>query len=141
MRHGPVDVLLLAFGKPNFDGSVAAELRRLSGEGTIRVLDAMFVVKAEDGQPLSLDLEDLPDDERRAFGFVETGTRGLFDSEDAEAIIEGMAPGSGIAALAIEHAWAVRLRDALDDAGASLAMDIRIPAAAIDDAYMTSATR
>lgn len=141
MRHGPVDVLVLAFGKPEFDGSVAAELRRLSGEGTIRVLDAMFVVKADDGVPMTLDIEDLPATERDAFGFVDTGTRGLFDSSDAETLLEGMAPGSGLVALAIEHAWALKLREALERSGASLAMDIRIPGAAIDDAYLAAAAR
>lgn len=141
MRHGPVDVVLLAFGKPEFDGSVAAELQRLAREGTIRVLDAMFVIKGEDGAPLTLDMEDMPEEERQSFGFVESGTRGLFDSEDAETLTEGMAPGSGLVALAIEHAWALRLREALENSGATLAMDIRIPAAVVDEAYATAAAR
>lgn len=139
MRHGPVDVIALAFGEPRFDGGVAAELRRLAEQGTVRVLDAMFVTKTEDGRPVTLDIEDIPAEEREAFGFIETGTRGLFDSEDAQTVLEGMAPGSAVVVLAIEHAWAVGLRDALEAAGAQMALDIRIPAAAVDDAYARSA--
>lgn len=139
MRHGPVDVLVLAFGEPKPDGSVAEELRRQVGAGTIRVLDAMFVMRTGDGKAATLDLEDLPAEERAAYGFIETGTRGLFDSEDASALIEGMAPGSALVALAIEHVWAVGLRDALERTGGELAMDIRIPAAVVDDTFAVAA--
>lgn len=141
MRHGPVDVLVLAFGEPRADGSVAEELRRLANQGTIRVLDAMFVTKTDDGRPATLDIEEIPAEEREAFGFIDTGTRGLFDSADAETLIEGMSPGSALVALAIEHAWAVGLREALEKAGGEVAMDIRIPAAAVDDAYAVGAGR
>ncbi len=60
-----------------------------------------------------LDLEDLPADLAAAVGFIETGTRGLFDSEDAETLIEGMVPGSAVVALAIEHTWALALVNAM----------------------------
>lgn len=139
MRHGPVDVVVLAFGEPRPDGSVAEELRRLVDAGTVRVLDAMIIATADDGTPLRLDIEDLPAQERDAFGFVDTGTRGFFDSEDADALVEGMTPGSALVALAIEHAWATKLRDALERVGGEVALDVRIPAAAVDDAYAVAA--
>jgi len=141
MRHGPVDVVMLAFGEPKPDGSVAEELRRLVDQGTIRVLDAMIITKSEDGTPNMLDLEDLPEAERQSFGFIETGTRGLFDSADADTVVEGMTPGSAVVALAIEHTWAIKLREALESAGASLALDVRLPGAVVDDAYMVAAGR
>ncbi len=40
---------------------------------------------------------------------VETETRGLFDSDDAETLWEGMVPDSAVIALAIEHTWAIDL--------------------------------
>lgn len=141
MKHGPVDVLLVAFGQPKPDGTVAEELRRLAQAGTIRVLDAMFVIKLEDSTSLKMDIEELPDSERSAFGFVETGMSKLFDSSDTETILEGMTPGSAVLALAIEHTWAIKLREALENVGASLAMDVRIPAVAVDDAYAVGAVR
>jgi len=141
MKHGPVDVVMLAFGEPKPDGSVADELRRLVDQGTIRVLDAMIITKSEDGKPNMLDLEDLPEAERQSFGFIETGTRGLFDSADADTVVEGMAPGSAVVALAIEHTWAIKLREALERAGASLALDVRLPGAVVDDAYLVAAGR
>jgi len=134
MELGPVDVMIIAYGDPKFDGSVLEELRRLAGEGTIRVLDAMVVTKGEDGAVASLDIEDLPPEEAEALGFIETGTRGLFDSEDADELIEGMVPGSAVAVLAIEHTWAIGLRRALDEVGAEIALTFRLPGSLMEEA-------
>ena len=134
MEHGPVDVLIVAFGDPKVDGSVLSELQRLAAEGIIRLLDAMVVAKEEDGSAFGLDIEDLPADVAEAIGFVDSGTRGMFDSADADVLIEGMVPGSAVLALAIEHAWAIGLRKALEGAGAELAMNFRIPGPIVDEA-------
>ena len=134
MEHGPVDVVVLAAGEPRFDGSVLAELERLSADGTIRVLDAMVLLKDEEGTAYVLDMENLPDEEKAALGFIDTGTRGLFDSYDSDVLIEGMVPGSAVVALAIEHRWAVALANALQGAGVELAMQVRIPAPVVDEA-------
>jgi hypothetical protein len=135
IKHGPVDVIVLAAGEPKLDGSVFNELERQAASGTIRVLDAMLLFKDEAGNRASLDLEDLPDDMKAAVGFIETGTRGLFDSSDAETLYEGMVPGSAVVALAIEHAWAVKLVNAIHDAGVELALNFRVPAPMIDEAF------
>ena len=135
IKHGPVDVVVLAAGEPRFDGSVFAELERQAAGGTIRVLDAMLLVKDTEGKPWRLDLEDLPPDMKTAVGFIETGTRGLFDAEDAETLYEGMVPGSAVLALAIEHAWAVNLVNALQSAGVEMALNFRVPAPIIDEAF------
>jgi Family of unknown function (DUF6325) len=134
MELGPVDVVLVAFGEPRFDGSVLEELEMRAGQGAIRVLDAMVIVKGEDGIALTLDLEDLPAEDKAALGFIETGTRGLFDSEDADMLIEGMVPGSAVMALAIESAWAVGLRNAISGVGGDVAITFRIPGPVMEEA-------
>src|SRR5512139_139016 len=135
IKHGPVDVVVLAAGEPRFDGGVFAELERQAASGTIRVLDAMILLKEDDGAILRLDLEDLPAEDRAAVGFIETGTRGLFDSEDAETLVEGMVPGSAVVALAIEHTWALALVNALYQAGVDVALNFRVPAPIVDEAF------
>jgi hypothetical protein len=135
IKHGPVDVIVLAAGEPRFDGSVLAELERQAASGTIRVLDAMLLFKDSVGNCASLDLEELPPEMKTAVGFIETGTRGLFDSEDADTLFEGMVPGSAVVALAIEHTWAVSLVNAIHDAGVELALNFRVPAPIVDEAF------
>ncbi len=135
IKHGPVDVIVLAAGEPRFDGNVLAELERQAKSGTIRVLDAMILVKAGDGEVMSIDIEDLPAEEAARLGFIETGTRGLFDSYDAETLTEGMVPGSAVVALAIEHTWALALVNALYQSGVDVALNFRVPAIIIDEAF------
>lgn len=139
MEYGPVDVIVLAMGEPHFEGSILTELERLASTGTIRVLDAMVLLMDSDGTAVGLDIEDLPVDDKAALSFINTGTRGLFDAEDAATFSEGMVPGSAIVALAIENAWAVPLLNAFAAAGADIAMHTRVPAVIIDDALASLA--
>ncbi|MCL4803655.1 MAG: hypothetical protein KJ046_05105 [Anaerolineae bacterium] len=135
IKRGPVDMLVLALGEPTFDGSILRELKRQSANGVIRVLDAMILFKAPDGKCWSVDIEDLPASDLEALSFIPMESRGLFDSEDAETLWEGMVPDSAVIALAIEHAWAVDLVNALDAAGVEVAMNVRIPAVVVDEAF------
>jgi hypothetical protein len=135
IKHGPVDVVVLAAGEPRFDGGVLAELERQAASGTIRVLDALILVKDASGVRKSLDIEDLPPQDAKALGFIDTGTRGLFDSEDAATLWEGMVPGSAVVALAIEHTWALALVNALYQNGVEVALNFRVPAPIVDEAF------
>ena len=139
LKFGPVDVIVLAAGEPRFDSSILAELEKAAVTGTIRVLDAMLLTKDDAGDCWRVDIEDLPEDDKAALAFVETGTRGLFDSDDAGLLFEGMVPGSAVVALAIEHAWAVGLVNAVFDAGVELAFQFRVPAVVVDEAYASLA--
>src|SRR5512137_875916 len=135
IKHGPVDVVVLAAGEPRLDGSVFSELERQAASGTIRVLDAMLLLKDAEGNRSSYDLEDLPSEMKAGVGFIDTGTRGLFDSEDAETLFEGMVPGSAVVALAIEHTWALALVNALYQSGVDVALNFRVPAQIVDEAF------
>ena len=122
INRGPVDVIVVAAGVPRFEGRVFAELKRQAAAGTIRVLDAMVLLKDETGRPWRLDLADLPAEQQEAVGFIEAESRGLFDSDDTNTLYEGMVPGSAVVALAIEHVWAIDLVNALHDAGVTWAV-------------------
>jgi hypothetical protein len=119
MPHGPVDIIVLTFAEPRFDGSVVARLAELAQAGIIRVLDAAVVAMGEDGVRRSLDIEDLPAEQAAVLGYVDSGTRGLFDADDVEDLLEGLAPGTAAAALAIEHVWAIGPDQAIRDAAES----------------------
>ena len=134
MKYGPVDVVVLATGEPRFDGTIVSEITKLVEAGTIRVLDAMLLVMDAEGKAYGVDIEDLPAEDKAALGFIDTGTRGLFDAEDSAALVEGMTPGSAIVALAIENTWAVGLINAFEAAGAEIALTTRVPAPLVDDA-------
>jgi hypothetical protein len=135
MTHGPVDVVVLAFGEARFDGSALAELERQSASGTIRVLDLIILLKDEEENCLRVQVSDLPPEEAAAVAFIEAATIGLFDDEDAAMLCEGMVPGSAVVGLAIEHTWAVDLANAIYNEGGEMAFNYRIPAPIVDEAF------
>ncbi len=81
------------------------------------------------------ELKDLPQEQSAAVGFVADETRGLFDATDEATLMEGMVPGSAVVALAIEHTWAIALVNALADAGVEMALNFRVPAPVVDEAF------
>jgi hypothetical protein len=136
IKRGPVDVVVLALGAPRFDGSILRELKKQTASGTIRVLDVMVLFKAESGESWRMDFEDLSADDKADLKFVESDTQGnLFDSDDAETLWEGMVPDSAVIALAIEHTWAVDLVNALEASGVEVALNVRVPAPIVDEAF------
>ena len=60
IKHGPIDVIVLASGEPRLEGGVFAELKRQAAAGTIRVLDAMLLMKDDKGKGWRFDLESGP---------------------------------------------------------------------------------
>jgi hypothetical protein len=135
IKHGPVDVAILAFGEARFDGSALKELKRQSAAGTIRVLDLIILLKDENEECWRIEISDLPPEQAAAVDFIEAETRGLFDDEDAATLCEGMVPGSAVAGLAIEHTWAVDLVNALEAEGYDMSLNFRVPAHAVDEAF------
>jgi hypothetical protein len=129
---GPVQLLAIGFGpEANFEGRIMAELSRLEGVGTIRILDLLFVRKDESGDLLALDYQgedlgaivgallgfefesdDTPEhkgaDAGNAFGL----TRGQI-----EGIAASLPVGHAAGMLLVEHVWARDFKAAVRDAG------------------------
>lgn len=135
MKHGPVDVVVLAFGEARFDGSALAELEKQAESGVIRVLDLIILLKDEDEQCWRIQVSDLPPEQAAAVAFIEAETMGLLDEEDAALLCEGMLPGSAVAALAIENLWAAELAKAIAAEGGEMAFSYRVPAPAVEEAF------
>jgi uncharacterized membrane protein len=128
-------VQLLAIGFPadaEFEGRIMAEIERLEGHETIRVLDLLFVAKdAETGDLLALDYqgEDLGAIVGALLGFEFDGEQpdgttegiqghafGLSQTEMQE-MAASLHPGDSAGFLLVEHVWARDLKSAVRDAG------------------------
>jgi len=134
-EHGPVDVMVLAFGEARFDGSALAELKRQSEAGIVRVLDLIILLKDREGQCWRVEVSDLTPEQAASVAFIEAEALGLFDEDDAAMLCEGMVPGSAIVALAIENTWAVQLTKAIHAEGGELAFNSRVPAPIVDETF------
>ncbi len=141
MSIGPIQAFVIGFPESDlFEGRIAEELARLSDVGQIRIVDAVFVMREGD-DVVALGVSDLDDDQRAELrsavgalvGLGLAGEEGalagadLGASADADApraaelvaarVLDELPDGSSALVLAIEHLWAIPLRDAVRDAG------------------------
>jgi uncharacterized membrane protein len=139
---GPVDLVVVKFPGNNFRGEIAPALLDLVQDGTIRVLDALFVYRDADGSVGSLEVGDLGPD--MAPAFVEVRGRvgaGVLDTEDATDVAEDLAVNSSALLLVFENTWAARLVAAMRRADGEVVDMARIPAAAVESALQQAAER
>jgi hypothetical protein len=127
MAVGPVDVYIIGFPGNKFTGRIAPAILELVENGTIRVLDLLFVMKDAEGVVTSLEAADL-DEEGAGFLSIEVTQPGALGHEDAEEVRDDLPANSSALLVAFENLWAARVVDALQAADAVLIDSIRIPA-------------
>lgn len=130
-RLGPVDFALVAFPGSRFKGEIVPALKELVDNGTIRILDLVFVEKDADGSVVALELSELGDEEAGAFDDLEGEGSELLSDGDLELAAESLEPGSSALLVVWENTWASRLVHALRDADFRLLAHERIPAEAV----------
>lgn len=137
-ERGPLQIVVVGFAGDEFAGRILPELRRLRSGGLIRLLDAIFVSKDEDGRLTTMDVHDAGSWEWPGFGEIvgaligfdsycegltvgaDAGTAdGLCGSDAGEAwAISDAIPADTCAVVAlIEHPWAIPLRGAITRGG------------------------
>ena len=117
MAVGPVQLIVLGFDHPNFQGEVLAELEKLRDSDTIRVIDALAVSKDADGDVTILKASNLTQDESIELGAKIGALIGIGAAGDDPEAVEEIPNDTAAALLLIEHHWAVGLRDAVARAG------------------------
>jgi uncharacterized membrane protein len=137
---GPVEILMVEFPGNQFTGEIAPALAELVEQGTIRVIDLLFVTKDADGQVAAIELSDAGDEVRNAFEPIVQEASGLLAEEDVEDLGEGLDPNSSAAMLLFEHVWATRFRDAVVHSGGELVASVRIPKEVVDEVVAARAT-
>jgi Family of unknown function (DUF6325) len=136
MEVGPVDVYIIGFPGNKFSGKIAPAIGELVDNGTIRILDLLFVMKAEDGTVATIAIEDL-DEEGAAFAELDITEPGSLNEEDADEVSEDLPANSSALLIAYENVWARKVVSALADADAVLIDSIRIPAEVVEQALAT----
>lgn len=62
MSHGPVDLVVVRFPDTEFSNNVASVLGSMVSDGTIRVIDLLFVTNDQSGNLEVKELTDLDED-------------------------------------------------------------------------------
>jgi Family of unknown function (DUF6325) len=132
---GPIDVVVIAYpaGAP-MTGEAAPLLVDLVERGIIRVLDAMFVIKTEDGAFSGFDATDLGDQDVGDFTLFEGASSGLLGDDDVAKAADGIEPGSAAVMIVYENRWAAPFIAAVRRNGGVPVAFERIPAQDLIDA-------
>jgi len=125
---GPVDVAVIAFDEPKFDGSIAAAIADLVADGTVRILDIVLVNKDENGEVTLLEVTDVDGDGIPDLIALQGDIPGMLSETDAGLAVEEMPNNTAIALLAWENTWLVRAGQAIRNNGGTLIAFERIPA-------------
>ncbi len=124
---GPVDYAVIAFPGNEFKGEITPALADLVEAGTIRLIDAAFVGKDENGNVVAFELSELAPDVQEALDALNIEVQGLFNDEELLAAGRELEPNSSAALLVWENVWARRVAQAMRDAGGMLVAFDRVP--------------
>ena len=124
---GPIDVVVIAFpvGAP-MSGDAVPLLVDLVNRGIIRVLDAMFVVKNDDGTYSGFDAHGLDDKGVGDLTVFEGASSGLLGDEDVETAAGAIEAGSAAVMLMYENCWAAPFVSAVRRNGGVVVANERI---------------
>lgn len=135
---GPVQLLVVGFDQPDFQGEVLAHLRSLREHDIVRVIDVLVVNKDADGVVTAAQISDLSEEEARELGAVVKALVGLGEAaggdpegaarlwsqeggglseDDLLDVLEEIPPDTAVAIALLEHRWAIPLREAIVRAG------------------------
>jgi uncharacterized membrane protein len=139
-EFGPVQILVVGFQETNFQGQVLDELKRLTDEGIVRLVDLAVVSKDDAGDVAAVELSGLSAEESAELGALagamiglgmdgeegmeegaiagaEAAEEGFIGEEEVWSIADAIPEGTTAAVALIEHRWAIPLRDAIRSAG------------------------
>jgi len=145
MTIGPLQLLLVKFADEQRTRPISEELKAVRKTGVIRLVDLLYVYKDLDGVLHSKEISDLTDATKAEYGILLQGLLGMRAARKTEGDVDKIAaamslspgdfglsseqvqqiandlPNGGSAILALfEHVWAIRLKEAMLNAGGEL---------------------
>ena len=132
---GPIDVVVIGYpaGAP-MTGEAVPIFLGLVDRGIIRVLDARFVRKDDDGTFSGFDLADLDEDAVGDLTVFAGASTGLLDDDDVAVTAAEIEPGSAAVMIVYENRWAAPFVAAVRRNGGVLVANQRIGVQELIDA-------
>jgi hypothetical protein len=133
MTLGPLEYTVIGFEGNNFDGSIAREIAKVVENGTIALVDVVFIGRDSEGNAVVLELDNKDDPRFAGFHNLVAGRMGLFTQEDLVEIADTLPANTSGLILLFEHRWAVAIKDAMQDAGGFLVTRTVIPPEVVEE--------
>jgi uncharacterized membrane protein len=135
---GPVQLLVVGFERPDFQGEALAQLQSLRERDVVRVIDILMVSKDAAGEVSTRQISDLSESEADELGALVKVLIGLGEAaggdaggaarmwaqretglveEDLLDVLAEIPADTAVAIALLEHRWAIPLREAIVAAG------------------------
>jgi hypothetical protein len=126
---GPISYVIAQFPGNKMTGEAFPILVDLVDRGLIRILDLVFITRADDGSTAVLELNDLDRDDNVEVDLAvfEGASSGLIGESDIAEAANAIEPGSSAGVLLFENRWAAPFAQALRRSGAELVAAGYIP--------------
>ena len=126
MTIGPVEYAVIGFPGNKFSGEIIPALRDLIANGTVHIVDIVFVKKDEAGQVQSFEFSELGPEEAALFDDIEGEINGIIADADIKAAADALPNNSSASLILWENTWATTFRNAVQKADGQLLMYGRI---------------
>src|SRR5262245_8021376 len=108
MQLGPTSVLTIQFNTGEYKGEILAALVDLVRAGTVRVVDAVAVVKDADGKVTAKEINQLTGLSLHVFDPLQAEITGLLSNDDIQDIGELLDNNTAAGIMVLEHLWAIK---------------------------------
>jgi len=129
--YGPMEYVLFQFDDDRFIGEILPKMIDSQQQGSIGVVDLVFVVKDEAAGLEVVEVSDLAEEDEALFAPLISDTLGILTIDDIALAARHLPENAYGAVLLLEHRWALGLQQAIHAAGGQV----------LDSAYISPQTQ
>jgi uncharacterized membrane protein len=133
MTFGPMELLMIRFPGNQFTGDIVPAMTELVENGTVHIVDMLFIQKDERGKVTVQEFTDLAASLQGMFAPLYNDITQLLNEEDAHELAASLQNNSSAGIMLFENVWAARFAQAVRDAKGEVLLNERIPHAVIDE--------
>ncbi len=135
MINGPVDFVAVELKGGGLNMELVGDLLELVNNGIVRIIDAVVVIKDEDGEVEALEFEDLDAETAAMLKPLTEDLTGMVSLDDIAMISELLENDTRVVMILFENLWPIKLREAALRNGGQLLMHMRLPDETVQQAW------
>ncbi len=138
MPLGPVELVVIQLPGNEVKGDIVPALKELVEQGTVRIIDIIFLMKDTSGHVTQLEMSELDDADYSVFDPIIAEIDGLISQEDIEELAETLENNTTAVLMLFEDTWAMRFQNAVLSVQGKLLLSDRIPHSVVEQALGAS---
>ena len=123
---GPMELAVLEFADPAYDGSMASALSDLVERQIVAIVDLLILRKSSEGEVEVVELADAEGAVGDQFADLDGDVMWLLSDRDVAAVADYLEPGSTGVVVVWENVWARQMREAIARSGGRLVVHDRL---------------